>query len=191
MRIFILSLFAVLTTSLYAGAQEKREILSSKIVLENSYGYFVLSDGSQWKTIPFITRWRSLSEWWNNAQLVPQNYQCMPKDWFLGTEIQVYSKYENLTVSEADASNEDALKQCTHLLVNGNTGQILFAIALHPAESLLYVFEDARKEGYEQGFYEGRFVSPSSVTRSIGSESKFDDLALQIDQTTTFFAFKI
>src|SRR5690348_14947900 len=119
-----------------ASEPEKIEALSAKIILQNSNGYYALSDGSCWKTIGFSKRWRTLSEWWNNVQLVPTYYECVPDDWFLGTQIEVYPKFGNLAVNEADASNQDALKQCTHLMVNTRTGQVLFAIALHPADCL-------------------------------------------------------
>ncbi len=160
MRKLIFGIVAALSSVVfYPSVVEATETLSSKVVLKNSYGYFLLSDGTQWKAVPFVKRWRSLSEWWNNAQIVPQNYECLPKDWFVGAEIEVYSKYGNLSVNEADASNQDSLKQCTHILVNSNNGQVLFAIALHPAECLVRVFEDAHNDGYNEGFDEGRSAS--------------------------------
>ena len=59
--------------------------ISAKAILQNSNGYFVLADGTLWKAIGFSKRWRTLTEWWNNVQLVPENYECVPNDWFLGT----------------------------------------------------------------------------------------------------------
>lgn len=130
--------------------------ISAKAILQNSNGYFVLADGTLWKAIGFSKRWRTLTEWWNNVQLVPENYECVPNDWFLGTDITVYSKYGNLGIKESDASNEETLKQCTHLLVNNRTGQVLFAIALDPAAGLVSLFNDAHHDCYIKGYNEGR-----------------------------------
>jgi hypothetical protein len=148
---------------------EKVEVLASKVVLQNTNGYFVLSDRSCWKAIGYSPRWRTLSEWWNNVQLVPENYECVPNDWFLGAQIEVYSKYGNLNISEADASNQDALKQCTHLLVNSRTGQVLFAIALEPAECIVQLFTDAYQDGYSFGYSEGRLNSYKNATEIYNS----------------------
>ena len=139
-----------------ADVVEKIETLSSKVILQNTDGYFVLSDGSCWKVIGFSKRWRSLREWWNNVQLAPANYECVPNDWFLGTEIEVYSKRQALQVDEADASNQASLKQCTHLLVNTRTAHVLFAIALTPAECIVQLSKEMHKDGYDQGLHKGR-----------------------------------
>ena len=132
------------------------EKLASKVILQNTKGYFVLADGSCWKTIAFVKRWRSLSEWWNGVELVPQNYECLPNDWALGSPIEIYTKYDNLTVKESDADNESELKQCTHLLYNKRTGQVLFAISLEPAECIASLYKEARKDGYDDGYATGR-----------------------------------
>lgn len=159
---FTLVLF--LGCSLCYGAKlEKIESLSSKVILQDTNGYFVLSDGSCWKVIPFQKRWRSLFEWWNDVQLVPENYVCVPNDWYLGTEIEIYPKYE-CTVNEGDASNQELLKQCTHLLVNSRTKQVLFAIALHPAECTLQLFHDVHEEAYNKGFNDGQMANHRSGT---------------------------
>jgi hypothetical protein len=139
----------------YAGYSEKSASLSSKVILKNTQGYFVLSDGSCWKVVAFSKRWRSLSEWWHNVQLVPKNYECTPNEWTLGASIEVYAKFENLEIDEANAANQEVLRQCTHLLMNPATGQVLFAIALDPAECMVKLFAEARDEGYSQGFEEG------------------------------------
>ncbi len=123
--------------------------------MNDTTGYFVLSDGSLWKAIPFATRYRSLSEWWNDVQLVPENYECVPNDWMIGSQVEVYSKYGNLNINQSDASNEYALRQCTHLLVNSHTGQVLFAAALNPAEGIMRLFTEAKAEGYSSGHSSG------------------------------------
>ncbi|HSW85898.1 MAG TPA: hypothetical protein VLG49_00200 [Rhabdochlamydiaceae bacterium] len=165
MRKWLLGIATVLSCSvIHANFPEKVEILSSKVILQNTNGYFVLSDGSCWKTIAFSKRWRSIKEWWRKVQLVPKNYECVPNDWYLGTNIEVYSKYENLEVDEANASNQDDLKQCTHLLVNTRTGQVLFAIALHPADCIVQLHNDSYGDGYSDGFSEGRMESHKNAT---------------------------
>lgn len=155
-KLFLIMLAVLSCSAISAGVPEKIELLSSKAILANTEGYYVLSDGSCWKVIGFSRRWRSFNEWWNGVQLVPKNYECVPNDWFLATEIEVYPKFENLQVNEADASNEEALKQCTHLLANSRTGQVLFAIALHPADCMVQVFNDAHADGYNKGYEKGR-----------------------------------
>jgi hypothetical protein len=153
-------MIAVLSCSfVYAEGPERVEALSSKVILQNTSGYFVLSDGSCWKAIGFAKRWRSLTEWWNGVELVPENYNCVPNDWYLGSQIEVYPKYEYLRVNEADASNQEDLRQCTHLFANTRTGQVLFAISLHPAECIVQLFTESRKEGYDEGFSLGRLSS--------------------------------
>ena len=150
-------------SALHADA-EKVEYLSAKVLLENTNAYYVLSDGSCWKVMGFVKRWRTPSEWWNNVQLVPQNYESIPNDWFLGTKIEAYPKYEYLNVDESNASNQADLKQCTHLLVNTRTGQVLFAIALHPSDCMIQVYNDAHDDGYNQGFTKGRLSSYQNAT---------------------------
>ncbi len=147
--LIVLTLFGF--SSAYTVTPERIEPLSAKVILANKEGYFALADGTCWKAIGFQTRYRSLSEWWNSVELVPKEYECIPNDWFLATEVEVYSKYGNLNIKESDASNEEALKQCTHLLVNQRTGQVLFAIALHPADCLVQLSNEVYKDGFNKG----------------------------------------
>lgn len=156
MKNLVLVLVTIFSCSaMYAGAPEKIEMLSAKAILENTEGYYVLSDGTCLKVVGFSTRWRTPSEWWNNVELVPKNYECVPNDWFLGAEIEVYSKYENLEINLENATNAEKLTQCTHLLFNTRTGQVLFAIWMHPAEFFVQLFNDAHKDGYNKGYKEG------------------------------------
>jgi hypothetical protein len=150
----------------YASPPTTIANLNSKVILQNTTGYFVLSDHSCWKVMGFAKRMRSFNEWWNDVQLVPKNYECVPNDWYLGTQIEVYSKYDNLEVNEADASNQEALKQTTHLLVNTRTGQVLFAIAMEPAECLAQLYADSYNEGYDKGYYQGYTKSSESANAS-------------------------
>ncbi len=142
--------------SLGASEPEKVEMLLGRVILENTQGYFTLADGSHWKVIAFSKRWRSLTEWWRGEALIPENYNCQPKEWLIGTEIAVYRKYGNLEVKESDAANQEMIRQSTHLFANTRTGQILFAIALDPALCLSMLYKEAKKEGETKGFEKGR-----------------------------------
>lgn len=155
---------------LMAELPEKVGALSSKVILKNQSGYFVLSDGSCWKVVPFSKRWRSLSEWWKDVELVPERYTAVPDDWFLGVEVEAYLKYDHLEVDEANASNRKMLKKCTHLLVNSKTRQVLFAIALDMTDCIVQVFQDAYEDGYnkgyDKGYDKGKFSGDSLVTKA-------------------------
>lgn len=160
MKKWVLIAIAICSVSTtYANTPERTAPLAAKVILQSKEGYFGLSDGSCWKTIGFSKRWRSLSEWWNNVRIVPENYECVPNDWVVGAQVDAYPKYGNLMINEADASNQEALKQCTHLLVNSRTGQVLFAIPVHPADCLVQVFKEGREEGYSSGLTQGRLDS--------------------------------
>jgi hypothetical protein len=151
---------------LYADEPEKVGVIASKAILQNSDGYFVFADGSCWKIVTFQKRWRTLSEWWNNQELIPQNYDTIPKNWFIGAEVLVYPKSQMREVDEKNASNREKLKQCTHMLVNSKNDQVLFAIALHPADCLSHLFQDAHKEGYDEGYSEGMLSRGLRITSS-------------------------
>lgn len=139
-----------------AGGPEFVEILSSKVVLQNSDGYFALSNGTCWKVISFSPRWRSVSEWWNNVQIIPDNYKSKPIDWLDGTQIEIYPVYGNSGVDLDNASNQESLKQCTNLLLNTRTGQVLFAMPLHPAQCIIELATNVYKDGHARGLIEGR-----------------------------------
>ena len=158
-KIIVLAVAVLSCSMMHAHGPERIETLSSKVILENTNGYYVLSDRSCWKVITFSKRWRSLNEWWNGVELIPKNYECAPNDWYLGSTIEVFSKYGNLEVDEANASNQDDLRQCTHLLHNTRTGQVMFAIALEPAECILQLYSEANVDGYNRGYTQGRLAS--------------------------------
>lgn len=137
-------------------APERIETLSAKVILQSTNGYFVFSDRSCWKAVAFSKRWRSLSEWWNGVELAPEKYDCVPDNWVLGTEIEVYSKFGNMDVDDANAANQELLKQCTHLLLNKRTGQVLFAIKMEPTECIISLHKEAYQDGYAQGYAQGQ-----------------------------------
>ena len=158
-------IFAISMIVVSAYAQDARvEKLNAKISLNGQEGYFVLSDQSCWKVISFEKRWRTISEWWNNAELITDEYLSGPDEWFQGADIQVHSKVDFLHVNEANASNQNVLKQCTHMLVNASNGKILFAISLQPADCLAHLYQDAHKMGYNKGYNDGYYEKRENAT---------------------------
>lgn len=140
--------------------------LNSIVCLQDRTAYFVLSDRTFWKVMSFEKRWRSMSEWWNNVSLAPEEYDTTPSDWKRGTDIEIYSKAGNLAVAEADASNQELIKQATHLLVNRRTAKILFAIAMEPGDCLTQLAEESRQDGFKEGVIEGRRTHHRSTTEA-------------------------
>lgn len=169
MKKWLITLCVLSSAFLCANSADRVGALASKVVLQNTNGYFVLTDGSCWKVVPFAKRWRTISEWWNNVEIVPENYESSPKDWFIGTQVEAYSKFNNLEVSEKNASNQETLKQCTHILVNSRTGQVLFGIQLDPADCILQLYNDAHDEGHKKGVDQGRMSAYKNSTESFNA----------------------
>lgn len=156
MNKWIFTIAALFCAQVFAYEPGIVKTLSAKATLKNTQGFFVLSDGSCWKVIPFEKRWRSFSEWWEGIELnVPEDYECLPKDWNLGAEIEVYPKSFATDVDEYDAYNQKALKQCTHLLCNRNSEEVLFAIEFAPWSFMAMVFNNAYSEGHDVGWKKG------------------------------------
>jgi hypothetical protein len=151
--------------------------LSSKVIINETTGYYSLSDGTLWKVIGFSPRWRSLSEWWNNVNLMPDSYQCNPSDWFLGSNIQILPKINKSDVSELNASNKDAICRATHLLTNQASGKVLFAVALRPEECIVELYNESYKEGYNQGYHRGQLSRDFDASRQYekGYESGYHE----------------
>ncbi len=135
----------------FADAPMYAPVLKAKFI-GNSKSYYVLSDGSHWQVVGFEPRMRGLSEWWNDVQLAPDIYRCVPSDWAEGVPVAAYMKYGNLTVDENNAANQELLKQCSNLLVNQGNGQILFAIPLDPISCFLQACQEAENKGYKKGY---------------------------------------
>jgi hypothetical protein len=135
-----------------AAAGAFSEEISAAIVIDEQKAYFVLSDGSSWQVFPFVKRWRTPSEWWNGVELeAAKNYNCVPSDWYVGTEIAVYPREGHDLPGEENASNLEKLRQATHFLFNARTGQILFAVRLHPADCMRQIYDDGKATGYSTG----------------------------------------
>jgi hypothetical protein len=152
-KYFLIPLLLLLMCSLaHAMPPEKIAQLSAKVILTNDNGYYVLSDNSCWKVIYFSKRMRSLSEWWNNVRLVPETFECSPKDWVEGTYIEIYSKRDFPEIPFQNASNQNDLINCSHVLINTASKQVLFANALSIADSMVLVFNQAYEDGYNKGY---------------------------------------
>lgn len=163
----LISLFALCVCHVFAGSEDLDDTfnLSSKIDIDSSGSYFCLSDGSLWRVYDFNPRWRSLSEWWHDVSLVPQEFQCKTKDWFLGSDIQVISKQETNPACLDDADNQRILKNCTHLLYNVAAGKYLFAVHLDPKDCLLSLYQDAFNLGHKKGYSEAKLQSNTDSAR--------------------------
>lgn len=156
MKKWLVCLFAFCSLELAADVVS----ITGKLPMIDNHTYFVLSDGSCWKVAQFVKRWRSPLEWWRGVELaVPSNYESSPADWVLGTSVEVYLKQGNSQIDDADASNQDEIRQATHFLMNQYTGQVLFATLLHPADALSQAYGDGwnqgRKSGYSEGYLSG------------------------------------
>lgn len=141
--------------------------------VESSSRYFTLSDYSWWKVVRFEPRWRTPVEWWQGVELIPKEYDSHPKNWHPHHEIEVYSKadfYRNSVITEENASNQEALKACTHVLLNRHTQEVLFAIYLDPSMALREVFQGAKEAGKQEGYRQG--YSEGAQTRHFTEASK-------------------
>lgn len=175
MKQWFLSIMIAFAASVCATEATNVGSIAGKVVLESGKGYFLLSDGTFWKVYPFVKRWRTLFEWIKGTELaIPDNYEGLPADWTLSAEVEAYPKYGNLSIDEANASNEDDLKKCTHLLFNRGTGQILFAILLHPADFMIQIFNDGVSEGASNGYSKG-YSSGYSAGYNVGYSTGYSD----------------
>jgi hypothetical protein len=138
--------------------------LVTNLVIDDSKGYFVLSDGTYWKIDTFVTRWRSLLEWIGGDEVyVPDAYQCTVKDWVMGEEFEYFPKVGNLRINEADASNEAELKKHSYILVNHRTGKVLFGTPIHAAQFVTDVYNEGYNVGYRKGYSSGYSAGRASV----------------------------
>jgi len=155
-KLFLLAMTFLWCSPLHPLDPEKVETLSAKFCSENKGGYYVLADDSCWKVIGFSKRWRGLREWWNNVQLAPETYDCIPDNWIVGATIEIYQKSSFPSIPLENASNKENVLQCSHVFLNKTTNQVLFAIALKPAECLTQLYKLGHNDGYEEGHSKGR-----------------------------------
>jgi hypothetical protein len=152
--------FAFLLTSIVSAspgmAVDHIANLEGGISMNGHNGYFVLTDGTFWKVYGYVTRYRTPFEWWNGASLdVPEQFNCAPKDWYAGSEIECYPRSGVNFVDDSNASNQDELKQCTHVLINSKTGQVLFGIKMSPLTCLNLIYAEGENHGYNKGYSVG------------------------------------
>lgn len=175
MKKYLLGVVCLFATSLM-HADETQEVayagsLAGQIFVGDTNGFFILSDGSCWKTASFITRWRNPLEWWNSVDLnPPQNFQCTPKDWTLGAPIEVYPKLRLSGIDISNASNAAELNQCTHVMINQHTGHVLFSVALAPSVAMMEIFKTGHAAGYKEGVQKG-----SSETRQVAHKEGYNE----------------
>jgi hypothetical protein len=161
MKNYFLIFFILACSLAQAMPPESVVQLSTKVILSNNNGYYVLSDNTCWKVIYFSKRWRSLSEWWNDVKLVPETFECAPKDWIEGSYIEVYSKRDFPEIPLQNASNQDDLINCSHVLINSTSKQVLFANALTTADCMVLLFNQAHEDGYNEGYTRGHSLGYS------------------------------
>ena len=153
-----LCIFFVILHPFCLQADEPNALVTN-ISIGNNAAYFVLADGSCWKAVQFKTRWRSPFEWWQGVELVPKEYTSSPDIWRKGANITVHLKKDCDLVEDKNASNHQEISKCTHLLINHDTGDALFAIYFAFEDCLVQVKNDAyasgKLTGYETGWDEG------------------------------------
>jgi hypothetical protein len=157
--LFLTSIFS--SSFISADSSKEVEQFPPVEVIANNSGYMILSNQSYWKVIAFSARSQSWSEWWNSTKLVPETYECSPSEWTLGTTIEVYSKSCDLEIDDTNAANKSALRKCSHLFFNPETGTILFAIPLEAEELLTELYNKA----YEFGCVKGMTLGNAACLR--------------------------
>lgn len=167
-KLFLLILAIVPISFLKAVPVDNTGVIMGKVHTEGNKGYFILSDGTFWKAFSFTTRSRGPLEWLTGVELiVPDSYKCGLSEWVLGTEVDACPKYFTLTVDESNASNQEDLKTCSHLLINKKSGKMLFAVPLHPVDCMDQIFQDGHTQGYAEGHTKG-YNSGYSLGYSLG-----------------------
>ena len=131
--------------------------LAGTILVGDTNGFFMLADGSCWKTTSYVTRWRGPLEWWNGVDIAPpQGFQCTLKDWNLGAPIEFHRRHGISGVDLSNASNSAELNQCTHIMINQHTGHVVFGVFLTPTIAMTEIFKTGRETGFREGEQKGR-----------------------------------
>jgi hypothetical protein len=135
------------------------EVIQGSVIGGENTAYWILDDGSFWKVFSFVKRWRGPLEWFRGDDLgVPDSYQTSLDQWVSGTEIAVMSKSE-VAADFTNASNQEDLRQATHVIVHKHTGHTLFALSMSANHFLTSVFNEGkllgRSESYEKGKQDG------------------------------------
>jgi hypothetical protein len=149
----------------FAASEEANFNLTSKVLINESTGFYTLSDGSFWKVFNFSPRWRTISEWWNDVKLIPEAYDTAPQDWYIGADLEVISKLDHLDAKESDSSHKNLLARCTHIIRNTGSNKCLFAVELKPETLLVELYNDTYKSAYEKGYYKGQLSSDLDASK--------------------------
>lgn len=157
---YLLACLCVLNMGLSASeSKEHEDVLVSKVVVNDFSGFYSLSDGSIWKVMGLTPRWRTLSEWWNSIQIVPEDFECAINDFYVGANIQIIPKHEYEAFSDGCASNKNDLARCSHIILNKGTNKCVFAVALKPETAIVEVYNESFKQGYSSGYNKGRLAT--------------------------------
>lgn len=150
---YLLFFLCSLNVGLHAYEEESK--LCAKVIVQPSAGFYSLSDGSIWKVMGLEPRWRTISEWWNNVQIVPESFVCTVNDFYIGAKVKIVPKHEWTSFDDGCAYNKEALARCSHIIVNTGTNKCVFAVALTPETALVEVYNESYKQGYATGYEKG------------------------------------
>ncbi len=161
MKKYILVALCLFTTSFMRADEsqtaEYAGTLAGTILSGDTNGFFILADGSCWRTVSYVTRWRGPLEWWNGVDLnPPQGFQCTLKEWNLGAPIEFHRRHGISGVDISNASNSAELNQCTHVMINQHTGHVVFGVFLTPTVAMMEIFKTGKAAGFREGEEKGR-----------------------------------
>lgn len=148
-------LFFLCSLNVGLFAYEQDNTLAAKVIVKETAGFYSFADGSIWKVMGLEPRWRTISEWWNNVQIVPDSFVCTVNDFYIGAKVKIIPKHEFSSFNDQCAYNKDALARCSHIIVNTGTNKCVFAVALTPDTSLVEVYNESYKQGYTVGHEQG------------------------------------
>lgn len=165
MKNILLLTLTVLSNALFAGSEDAVINLTSKVIIDDHVGFYSLSDGTTWKVFSFSPRWRSLSEWWQGVELVLESYLTEPDDWYVGADVEILAKNQNMQAKDDDSSISNSISRCTHIIHNVATDKCLFAVELRPECVLVELYNDTYKIAYDRGFTKGRLKNDAEASK--------------------------
>jgi hypothetical protein len=154
---YLLSCLCMMNAAVFAQESIEQEgVLASKVLIKDASGFYALSDGSIWKVMGLTPRWRTVSEWWNSIQIVPEDFECAINDFYIGAKLKIVPKHAYDAFDDQCASNKEELARCSHIIINTDTNKCVFAVALRPETALVEVYNESYKQGYSTGYNKGR-----------------------------------
>jgi len=140
--------------SLCAQEVQMAQIMS-RFHVSDSRAYFLVDKGTIWKVTRFEKRWRGPLEWFRGDDLgVPEQYLYSVSDWGSLGEMEIYPKFVS-PAPEASASNETEIHKATHILVNRQTGRVLYGYETSASQAMLDIYTEGKAAGYNEGREEG------------------------------------